>query len=228
MQKLLIPALATCALTLGCNTSTPSGENSATTGKSLAEKAAKKSATLFPGFDPQADLKSLEGKWLVNARFNQKVPAVWTVTGNKLVSVTGDKTTESTLSIPYPGQLKMSMGDNSATFLGYTHDGDKKWIGLGRGGFKVGENYYVAVMRGVVHFDGKTCKYLKEKMSFGDDPVRFEEGTPVKCSVDGAKFKYQVPKFMKDGEFQDRWVNIVGNALLDDQRQKDHSVVKAP
>ena len=213
-------------------------EESAKTGeqtgnvKAPAEAApAPKGHPVWPDVDLAAELKRLEGKWKVKASFGQKEPDTWQLQGDKLTRTTaGGETKLAKVSMSMPGQLAVKEGDMSS-YYAYARNGDDLWIGLGTGGVKVSDHYYVATDHGVVAFDGKTCAFHKKKMSFGGGPPEFEKPASVKCEVqkggDKAVFHYQVPKFMKKDELEDKQIVIVGTALLNDQLRQDHKATKA-
>lgn len=200
--------------------------------KATAEKAAEKPAAhpIWPGVDLAAELKRLEGRWLVKTAFGRGEPDTWEISGDKVTITKADGKTElGKLSFEMPGRIGVKVGDMTS-FYAYARDGDTTWIGLGTGGAKAGDAIYVAASRGLVKFDGKACGYLDKKMSFGE-AVEFKDPVEVKCEVqaggDKAVFNYQVPRFMKEGEFDDKSVQIVGEALLNDQLMGGHEVKPA-
>ncbi len=201
--------------------------------KAPAEKAAEKPAghPLWPGVDLAAELKGLEGRWLVKTAFGRGEPETWEVSGDKVTITKADGKTElGKLSFEMPGRIGVKVGDMTS-FYAYARNGETTWIGLGTGGAKAGDSIYVAASRGLVKFDGKACSYHDKKMSFGDK-VEFKDPVEVKCDVqaggDKAVFNYQVPRFMKEGEFDDKSVQIVGEALINDQLMGGHEVKPAP
>ncbi|MEZ4431646.1 MAG: hypothetical protein R3F65_04475 [bacterium] len=125
-----------------------------------------------------------------------------------------------------PGQLGVKTGDMTS-YYAFARDGDKLWIGLGDGGVKAGDRYYIGADRGLVVYDGTTCRYHGKKLGFGG-PTAFDAPVDVKCELqtaaDQTVLHYQVPRFMKDGEFDDQQIRVVGAALLDDQLQSEHLV----
>lgn len=192
-------------------------------------KPAPKKATLWDGYDMDAELARLEGTWQVRTNAGGRAADTWVVTGDKVTMTRPDGTTAlGKLVMPMPGQLGVKTGDMTS-FYAYARDGDRLWIGLGDGGVKVGDRYYVGADRGVVVFDGTACRYHGKKLGFGG-PVEFEAPVDVKCELqsggDQTVLHYQVPRFMKDGEFDDKQIKVVGTALMNDQLEGEHLVEK--
>ncbi len=235
----LIAALALS----GCNK-----DDAAATGEAeqaaAAEKAPEKAAEkapeeapeapaghpMWPGVDLDAELKRLEGEWQVKTGFGKGGTETWAVEGDAVTITKSDGTTAlGKLKFEMPGRVGVKVGDMTS-FYAYARDGDTTWIGLGTGGVKAGDTLYVAAARGLVKFDGKTCTYHDRKMSFGG-AVEFKDPVEVKCSVQEgggkAALNYQVPRFMKEGEFDEKSVDIVGTALLNSQLQSGHEVKPA-
>ena len=183
---------------------------------------------LWQGLDLGAELKRLEGKWTVKSSFGGA--DTWEVKGDKITVTTGKGETKlGTLKLDMPGRVGIKES-SMTSYYSYTRDGDDLYIGLGRAGVKLGDRYIVSTNRGLVRFDGKACTYHEKKMSFGEKPLAFNDPVEVKCSVQSAGEKsllnYQVPKFMKEGEFEDKSIDVVGDALLDGQ-MKGNKAAKA-
>ena len=178
------------------------------------------SASFLGGFSVDAEVKALQGSWLVKDSAFGKDKATWIIKDTSITIKEGkDAEKKATLVIKYPGVLGVKTGDMTS-FYAYARDGAKVYIGLGDAGVKLGDKYMVGVSgatSGVIVFDGKTCNFHKRDMFKGLK----EKGEPAKCSIadDGGKkvLKYQLPKFMKKDEFEDHSIEIVGNALLNDQ-----------
>ncbi|MCA9538545.1 MAG: hypothetical protein KC620_06635 [Myxococcales bacterium] len=206
------------------------GEKAAAPTKA-AEPVKPAGHAIWGTYDLAAELGKLAGKWKVKSSFGQKEPDTWQVEGDKVtITTAGGETKLGKLMMPMPGSLAVKEGDMTS-YYGYARDGETLYIGLGTGGVKVGDSYFVGASRGVVAFDGTKCAYHAKKMGFGDGPVEFEAPVDVQCSVQAAADKgvlhYQVPRFMKEGEFDDKQIAIVGEALINDQLQSDHKVEKA-
>lgn len=195
------------------------------TAKSAAPKGGN---ALWAGVDLAGELKRLDGKWTVKSSFGGT--DTWDVKDGK-VTITSAKgeTKLGTLTLTMPGRVGVKE-PNMTTYYSYARNGDTLYLGLGKAGVKAGDLYLVGTNRGLVRFDGKACTYHEKKMSFGDKPIEFKASKPVKCSVqaggDKTLFNYQVPKFMKDGEFDDKSMHVIGDALLDQQMQ-GNAVTKA-
>ena len=242
---MLISAVLALGLCTGCGKDAPKTEDKAAVDKAAGDKASAKSTApaskapataapkaggdLWTGLDLTAEAKRLQGKWTVQTAHRGDAD-VWDVKGDKITITTGKGETKlGTLKLDMPGRIGIKE-PNMTTYYSYTRNGDDLYIGLGRAGFKVGETYIVSTNRGLVRFDGKACTYHEKKMSFGDAPLAFKDPITVKCSVqaaaDKALLNYQVPKFMKEGEFDDKSIAVIGDALLDDQ-MKGNQVSKA-
>lgn len=215
--------LAIGASLVGCSKSSSTSSKGATQAQNDA-----KAKTLWAGYDLAAELPRLAGKWQVRTSWGKNKMATWTVSGAAVTSVKGDKTVKGTLIMRNPGTISLKQPDGLTNHYSYARDGDKIWIGMGTGGVKQGEHYYLGLDRGLLTFDGKTCSYHKLKFSSFGPQAEFEAPQAVKCAIEGDQLKYQEPKFMKKGEFDERSVRIVGTALLDDQLFNDHLIVKAP
>lgn len=224
--NLLIVTVLALGLAAGCDKKAEGGGE----GKGGEAKAEPSAKSPFAGFDPAAELKALQGKWKVTERFGQKEPDTWTIEGDKVTKVGPKGEKKGTLAVTKPGELAVKEGDMTS-YLAYARNGSDIWIGLGTGGVKAGDTYYVGEDRGVVAFDGKTCKYHKQKMSFGGGPKTFEAPTDVKCSVategDKTILKYQAPDPFKKGELGEASIEVIGTALVNEQLGGSHKVVKA-
>lgn len=245
---MLISAVLALGLCTGCGKDAPKGESgdkAATGDKATGDKAATKSAMpaskapattaakaggdLWTGLDLAAEGKRLQGKWKVKTAFGGD-PDVWEIKDDKITVTTAKGETKlGTLKLDMPGRIGIKE-TNMTSYYSHTRNGDDVYVGLGRAGFKLGDQFLVSTNRGLVRYDGKTCTYHEKKMSFGDKPLQFKDPVTVKCSLqeaaDKAVFNYQVPKFMKEGEFDDKSINVVGDALLDDQ-MKGNKISKA-
>jgi hypothetical protein len=172
---------------------------------------------LVSGFDAKAELEFLQGTWEVKETFSGK--ANWTIKGDKLTRQTGDKEEQGKIEIPYPGKIVFvqdKAGGTQRTFYGYARSGDAAYIGLGKAGVKAGNRYMLAI-DGLLVKEGDACKYHKKKLFEGFE----DDGLDVKCEIkdDSGKqvLAYEVPDSFKKGELVKNSVNIVGEALLDDQ-----------
>lgn len=226
---MLISAVLALGLCTGCGKDAPktgdkaaaaSTKSTAPASKAPATSAPKTNASLWAGLDLAAEGQRLQGKWKVKTAHRGDAD-IWEVKGDKITITTGKGETKlGTLKLDMPGRIGIKE-PNMTTYYSYTRNGEDLYVGLGRAGFKVGKSYIVSTNRGLVRFDGKACTYHEKKMSFGDKPLAFKDAITVKCSVqaaaDKALLNYQVPKFMKEGEFDDKSIAVVGEALLDDQ-----------
>lgn len=198
--------------------------------KAPATEAAKAGGSdLWTGLDLSAEAKRFEGKWTIKSAYGSE-PDVWDVKGDKITVTNGKGETKlGTLTLDMPGRIGIKE-PSMTTYYSYTRDGDDMYIGLGRAGMKLGETYLVSTNRGLVRFDGEACTYHEKKMSFGETPLAFKDPVTVKCSLqvggDKSLLNYQVPKFMKEGEFEDKSIFVVGDALLDEQ-MKGNKVSKS-
>lgn len=235
----LIAALALCGCNKDDKAATGEAEKpAAAEGAAKApEKAAEKAPEVkpvgdpnWPGVDLAGELKRLEGKWQVKTGFGKAGADTWEVKGDSVTITKADGTVElGKLKFEMPGRVGVKVGDMTS-YYAYARNGETTWIGLGTGGAKAGDTLYVAESRGLVKYDGKACSYLNRKMSFGG-PIEFDAPVEVKCEVQegGGKavFNYAVPRFMKEGEFDEKSVEIVGEALLNSQLQSGHEVKPA-
>lgn len=185
---------------------------------------------VWGAYDTAAELARLDGTWQVRTQVGGRTAETWTVEGGLLTITKPDGTTEAAkLVMPMPGQLGVKSG-NSTSYYAYARDGESMWIGLGDGGVKVGDRYLVAADRGLVTFDGTACAFHKKKMGFGGGATAFEAPVEVKCAVqtagDATVLHYQTPRFMKDGEFEDHQIMVRGEALMNEQLQKEHAVTR--
>jgi hypothetical protein len=242
MMMRLMMALGLAALCFGCGKDAPKtdakkGDTAPASGKSAASKAPKTAPkteaakpaakpaggnALWAGVDLAAEMKRLEGKWTVKPSFGKGMDT-WEVKGDAVTITTAKGETKlGKLKLDMPGRVGIKE-PNMTTYYSYARNGDTVYLGLGKAGVKAGDTYIVGTNRGLVRYDGTACTYHEKKMSFGDKPVEFKAAKPVKCSVqaagDKSLFHYQVPKFMKDGEFDDKSIHVVGTALLDQQMQ---------
>jgi hypothetical protein len=174
---------------------------------------------LLQGFDSKAEIAALQGTW--NVRDGLADKSVWEVKDTKVVRKKGDKTEELTLAIPYPGRLAVSKpvggGGTETEYLGYARSGADVYVGLGKAGAKLGDRYLVAI-DGLVIKDPTSCKFFKKDM-FGD---KFDKtGVEVKCEVkdEGGKqvLLYEAPDPFNKGQMAQSRIQILGDALLDDQ-----------
>lgn len=225
----LTMALGLAMTGCGKKEETPTPPAAAPTDKAptAAQPAAPK-PTLWEGHDLNAELARLEGTWQVRTNAGGRDADTWAITGDQITITRPDGTTQlGKLLMPMPGQLGVKTGDMTS-FYAYARDGERLWIGLGDGGVKVGDRYFVGADRGVVAFDGTTCRYHGKKLGFGG-PIEFEAPVEVKCAIqtggDQTVLHYQVPRFMKDGEFDDEQIRVVGTALMNEQLEKEHLVI---
>ncbi len=181
----------------------------------------------FAGFDPKAEIEALQGTWKVKDSAFAKDPSTWKVAGEQVTITKGDEIKKGKLEVVYPGELAVvqeSGGGTSRSYYAYARSGGDVYIGLGTAGVKRGDAYLVGD-DGVVVLKAKACKYFKKKMFGG-----FEDPTAVKCEVkqegDKQVFSYQVPDKFKKGELTQKTVDVVGEALLNQQMQ-GHKAVKA-
>lgn len=228
LKQLLMVLLAGAALVAcekkeeAADKPTESAEKTAEKGEKAAEKPAAKPAghPIWGSYDLAAELKKLEGKWSVRSSIS-KDRDTWEIKGDKVTITKADGSTQlAKLIMGKPGEIAVKQ-DGTTSYYGYARNGDDVYIGLGRSGIKVGDTYYVRADRGLVVYDGKACKYHKEKMSFGKEQKEFEAPKDVKCELqtggDKAVLHYQTPKFMKEGEFEDNQIPVVGEALINEQ-----------
>lgn len=246
MTRMLV-VFALLGLALGaCSkpAETDAGEETAATEKAAEkapEKAAEKAAEKAPeepaghpvwgAYDTAAELAKLDGKWLVKARFGQKEADTWEIAGGKVtITKAGGEAELGKLVMKKPGSIGVKSGD-STTYYAFARDGETVYLGLGDGGVKHGETYLVGDDWGVVVFDGKACKYHRQKMAFGDEALKFKDPVDVKCELqtggDKTILHYQVLKFRKDDEFEDKQIHVKGNALVNDQLSGG-AISKAP
>jgi hypothetical protein len=241
---MLISAVLALGLCAGCGKDAPAtgkakdttaagdkagAKSTAPASKAPATTAAKVGGDLWAGLDLSAEATRLQGKWKVKTAFGGD-PDVWDVKDNKITITTAKGETKlGTLKLDMPGRIGIKE-TSMTTYYSYTRNGDDVYVGLGRAGVKLGDRYIVSTNRGLVRFDGKVCTYHEKKMSFGNKPLAFKAAITVQCSLqaggDKALLNYQVPKFMKEGEFDEKSIAIVGDALLDDQ-MKGNKVAKA-
>jgi len=135
------------------------------------------------------------------------------------------------------GQLRVTSPCN-AEFLengqpkaqfNFVDNGKDAWFGLGGAGTKLGNGYIICDGFGFVTWDGKKCTHHKSRPGSGrHGQGDLFETQEVKCSLEGDQFKYQLPKFMKEGEFEDKSLKVVDGVLLSEQMETDHKVRPAP
>ena len=181
----------------------------------------------FAGFDPKAEIEALQGTWQVKDSAFGKQPATWKIAGDQISITKGDDTKQGELEIPHRGELAVvekAGGGTSRSYYAYARSGADVYIGLGTAGIKRGDAYLVGD-DGVVVLKASACKYFKKKMFGG-----FEDPTAVQCQVleEGGKqvFSYQVPDRFKKGALTTKTVDVVGDALLNQQMQ-GHKATKA-
>lgn len=208
-----------------------SAKSAASTGAPTSKAPESKAAgnPLWPGVDLAAEAKRLEGTWKVKTAFGGDADT-WEVKGDKVTIKTAKGETKlGTLRFDMPGRIGVKE-TNMTSYYSYARNGADLYLGLGRAGLKAGDRHIVSTSRGLVIFDGKDCKYHEKKMSFGGKAVEFKDAKAVKCGLqtggDKAVLNYQVPRFMKEGEFDDKSIEIVGDALLDAQ-MKGNKLTKA-
>ncbi|MGM0575186.1 MAG: hypothetical protein ACQEXJ_05600 [Myxococcota bacterium] len=205
----------------------PAAEEAKPGEEAKAEEAkAEEAHPVWPDVDLEAELERLQGTWHVRATFGAKEDSTWKIEGDKLeITDPEGETTLAKIVMLQPGEIGVKTG-GSTTYHAYARSGDDVWIGLGTGGAKTDDAFYVGEDRGVVVFDGESCRYYKEKMGFGGGDRAFEEPVDVECEVqeggDKAVLHYQTPVFMKDDQFEDHQVMVVGDALLNEQLRKEH------
>jgi len=138
------------------------------------------------------------------------------------VTITAEKgeTVKGAFKVKSPCEVEFSVGGKPKAQFQLVQNGKDAWFGLGGAGTKLGSGHIVCGQWGFVTYDGKKCTYHKSKMSRRDEFDTQE----VKCSLEGEQFKYQVPKFMKEGEFEDKALKVVGDVLLSEQMETDHKV----
>lgn len=223
----LTMALGLAAAGCGKKDETPSTPATADKAAPGTPAAPTKKATPWDAYDLDAELARLEGTWQVRTSAGGRTADTWVINGDQVTITRPDGTTAlGKLVMPMPGQLGVKTGDMTS-YYAFARDGDTLWIGLGDGGVKVGDRYYIGADRGVVAFDGTTCRYHGKKLGFGG-PAEFEAPVDVKCALqtagDQTVLHYQVPRFMKAGEFDDQQVRVVGTALMNEQLEREHRV----
>lgn len=226
MRSLVVAILAAGLVLSGCKgdqtSSGPTGAKPATPASGGDDAGGD-----FAGFDPKAEIQALQGSWQVKDSAFAKEPSTWKVEGDQVSISKGDEIKKGKLEIAYPGELAVvqeSGGGTSRSYYAYARSGDDVYIGLGTAGVKRGDAYLVGD-DGVVVLKASACKYFKKKMFGG-----FEDPTAVKCEVkqegDKQVFAYQVPDKFKKGELTSKTIDVVGEALLNQQMQ-GHKAVKA-
>ena len=215
MRKLLALLVLAVFWTGACDKK----ESKGTDEKKPAEKTEAKAASgsMYGDFDAKAELDKLQGTWQVKDSLSKK--STWEIKGDKLTRKAGDKVEEGKLEIAYPGKVAFveeKGGGTQRSYYGYARNGDDVYIGLGKAGRKSGDHLVLAV-DGLLVKQGPACKYYKKKMFEGFEKT----GLDVKCGMktEGEKqlFTYEVPDAFKKGEMTAGQVNVVGDALLDDQ-----------
>lgn len=221
MPKLTLIAL----MMIFCLSACKKGEEAKTEeGGSVQAPKAAETDSLYGNFDPAAELKALEGTWEVKDSLSDK--STWEITGDKVKRTAGDKVEEGTLEISYPGKLafvQQKGGGTEKSYYGYTRNGDDVYIGLGKAGVKQGDRYLLAV-DGLLVMKGAACKYYQRDMFKNGFK---EDGVEVKCELkqegDKQVLAYETPDRFKKGEMREGQVNILGEALLDDQMARNQA-----
>lgn len=190
------------------------------------EDRAEDAHPIWPDVDLAQELRLIQGTWKVRPSLGGKAEETWVVDGDQ-VTITGPDGAESLgkLAFPKPGEVAVKIGSTTSKYA-YARDGEDVWIGLGTGGVRLGDHFYVGEDRGVVVMDGGRCHYHDEKRGFGGSELRFEEPVEVKCSYQEGKTKavvhYETPVFMKDDEREEHQAQVAGRAILNDQLRADH------
>jgi hypothetical protein len=173
--------------------------------------------SMYGDFDAKAELSKLQGTWQVKDSLSAK--STWEINGDKLTRKAGDKVEEGKIEIKYPGKVAFveeKGGGTQRSYYGYARNGEDVYIGLGKAGRKSGDHMVLAI-DGLLVKQGPACKYYKKEMFGGFEKT----GLDVKCGLkaEGEKqlFTYEVPDEFKKGEMTAGQVQIVGDALLDDQ-----------
>ncbi|MBW2700378.1 MAG: hypothetical protein JRF33_06125 [Deltaproteobacteria bacterium] len=230
MRKILSVVFVLILASVGCNKEENKKEGASGELAAAGASTAAKGGGMFGAFDPAAELKALNGKWKVKDNAFGKEPSLWEISGAKVKVTRGDKIIEGELEIKHPGQLALvekSAGGSSRTYYAYARSAADVYIGLGKAGVKVGDTYYVAADDGVVIKSKDKCQFLKKKMFGG-----FEgKAVDVKCEIkeEGGKqlLSYETPKRFKEGEMNQGKVQVLGEALLNEQMM-GHKAEKAP
>ncbi|MBW1810806.1 MAG: hypothetical protein JRJ87_21620 [Deltaproteobacteria bacterium] len=186
-------------------------------------------------YDLSSKLKILQGKSIMklNAQSLVKIEGmrklmedmIFEVKGSE-VTITAEKgeTVKGAIKVKSPCEVEFTVGGQPKAQFQLVQSGKDAWFGLGGAGTKLGSGYIVCVQFGFVTYDGKKCTYHKSKVGRQTE-FKTQE---VKCSLEGEQFKFQIPKFMKEGEFEDKTLKVVGEVLLSEQMETDHKVRPAP
>ncbi len=230
MRKILSVGFVLILSLVACNKEEAKEKGSSGEPAVVDSPTASKAKGMFGSFDPAAEIKALDGKWKVKDSAFAKEPSLWEISGSKAKVTRGDKIMEGELEIKHPGQLALvekSAGGSSRTYFAYARSAADVYIGLGKAGVKLGDTYYVAADDGVVIKSKDKCQFLKKKMFGGFEA----KATDVKCEIkdEGGKqfLSYETPKRFKEGEMNQGKVQVVGEALLNEQMM-GHKAEKAP
>jgi len=220
MKIHLLLLIAICFTVTHCGKSSEQPSKVVTEGTNAAVEPAKAAAieekaapveNPFGAYDSEEEIKFLQGSW------KRKSGDVWKVEGKHVAITSNDKIFPGELDASVPGQLGVAQkyDDSISTeFHGYARNGDDVYIGMGKTGV-VRDGLYMVADSGVVVYDGKTCVSYKKDLF----TKKFKKNKEVICSVseDGKTFYYQTPGFLANDPPKDKTIEIVGNALLDDQ-----------
>lgn len=173
--------------------------------------------SMYGNFDAKAELEKLQGSWQVKDTLSAK--STWEIQGDKLTRKAGDKVEEGKIEINYPGKVAFveeKGGGTQRSYFGYARNGDDVYIGLGKAGVKSGDHMVVAI-DGLLVKHGEACKYYKKEMFGGFEKAGLDVKCGLKAEGDKQLFTYEYPDAFKKGEMAQGQVNVVGDALLDDQ-----------
>lgn len=142
------------------------------------------------------------------------------------VTVTAEKgeVVKGQLKVTSPCGVEFLENGQPKAQFNFVDNGKDAWFGLGGAGTKLGNGYIICDGFGFVTWDGQKCTHYKSRPGQGD----VFETQAVKCSLAGDQFKYQLPKFMREGEFEDKALKVVDGVLLSEQMETDHKVRPAP
>lgn len=215
MKKYLILVVLAALCAGNCDKKDEKGET--TTGSTAESKSAPATGSLYGSFDAKAELDKLQGTWQVKDSLSKK--ATWEIKGDKLTRQDGSNVREGKLEISHPGKLAFveeKGGGTQRSFYGFARNGEDVYIGLGKAGRKSGDHFVLAV-DGLLVKQGTACKYYKKKMFEGFDKTGLEVKCGLKTEGDKQLFTYEIPDAFKKGAMVTGQVNVVGDALLDDQ-----------
>lgn len=218
VKIVLATTLIAAAVMTGCGdkkNSTGTAKENKTT-KTEKNAVIEKKNSIFGNWDSAAELKKIQGTLTVKDQFGS-IGSTWIVKGKEVTVIRKNDTTEATLDLSIPCQLKvvetLTGGGTSTSTFGYARNGDDIYIGLGTTGMKVDDLYLIA-KGGIVVYDGKEAKFYGEKR-FGEKG--FEEPIKVNAKINESVLSFEVPDRYKKGELREYNVEIIGTALLNEQ-----------